>query len=157
MQQKILKCISEALTNCSFTKGEITNTLKSNFQRQLVKEINDSLGCQAEYEYSLDPNNERKDRCDVYASTDAYQIMIELDATRADQIAKKMLSRYYYAHTMEKPVIYVCLLYPGTASMNREECVKYMEMGKDVLLKMNHENHFIGAFINDRSLEVKVQ
>ena len=112
-------------------------------------------------EYSLSENladsiDKYHDKCDVFVETERYIVIVELDATRADQVAKKMLSRYYYADKSPKPTVYVCLLYPGTENMNPNECIKYMKMGKDVLLSMNPANRFIGAFINGKKLELKL-
>ena len=46
--------------------------------------------------------------------------------------------------------------YPGTENMSSNECVKYMRMGKDVLLSMNSSNRFIGAFIKGNNVELKL-
>lgn len=52
-----------------------------------------------------------------------YKVVIELDKNRADQIAKKIVSRV--AHTLDSPTIYVAFCYPGTANMNMNEAKKY--------------------------------
>ena len=115
----------------------------------------------SETEYKLssvvkDSDDGYNDKCDVFVETERYVIIVELDATRADQVAKKILSRYYYADKCSKPTVYVCLLYPGTEKMNSNECIKYMNMGKDVLLSMNTSNRFIGAFVSGSQLELKL-
>ena len=108
------------------------------------------------WENSTNAIDKYNDKCDVFVETERYIIIVELDTTRADQVAKKMLSRYYYADKYAKPIVYVCLLYPGTKKMNPNECIKYMKMGKDVLLSMNSSNRFIGAFINGNDLQLKL-
>ena len=141
-----------------------SNKDKTVFQEALKKELTESLRrvIYSDIEYILSHNvNEDvyeplKDKCDVFVETERYIIIVELDASRADQVAKKMLSRYYYADKYTKPVVYVCLLYPGTEKMSSNECVKYMRMGKDVLLSMNSSNRFIGAFINGNNVELKL-
>ena len=115
----------------------------------------------SEIEYKLsnvvkDTADGYNDKCDVFVETERYVVIVELDATRADQVAKKMLSRYYYVDKCSKPTVYICLLYPGTEKMNINECIKYMNMGKDVLLSMNQANQFIGALINGNQLELKL-
>ena len=133
-----------------------TSEQKTNLQKLLAEELGENiLSSSAHIEYSF--SSEHRDRCDVFVSTPTYQIMVELDATRADQVAKKMLSRYYFAQmsSEKKPTVYVCLLYPGTESMNPQECVKYMHMGKEVFLAMNSSNRFIGGFINGNTVEWK--
>jgi hypothetical protein len=156
----IMNCISNAVQKVGepFINGA-TDKQKVELQKLLKVEFQQSLNPDvSEIEYRLNTNvNGNRDRCDVYAETSEYQMLVEIDATRADQLAKKMLSRYYYAHTtsQNRPTIYICLLYPGTDSMNPNECIKYMEMGKEVLLAMNSKNRFIGGFIKDNVVEWK--
>lgn len=109
----------------------------------------------SELEYTIGENNGTKDRCDVYVETSDFILILELDATRADQVAKKMLSRYYFANKIanNKPTAYVYLLYPGTAAMNPNECVKYMNMGKELPLGMNPHNRFIGGLLNEKEVD----
>ena len=112
-------------------------------------------------EYNLsnvltDSHDGFNDKCDIFVETECYILIVELDTTRANQVAKKMLSRFYYADKCAKPTIYVCLLYPGTNSMNPNECIKYMHMGKDVILSMNSSNRFIGGFINGNNLDLRL-
>lgn len=157
---EILNCISRAVGKMDIPFGDDTTpSQKKNFQELLKEEFERNLPpCSAgiEHIFSSDENGSR-DRGDVYAETSTYQIIVELDATRADQVAKKMISRYYYANKMTngKPTVYICLLYPGTKSMNPSECVKYMEMGREILLALNPANRFIGAFLNERTVEWK--
>lgn len=148
----IMLAISEAVTSISLPfQGKTENSQKEELQNLLKEKFKEYLCADSEIEKQI---GETKDRCDVYAETSEYKIIVELDATRADQVAKKMLSRYYYANKVktEKPTVYVCLLYPGTEKMNQPECVKYMAMGSDVLLAMNPANRFIGAFIERKSV-----
>ena len=157
----IMDCISNAVQKVSvpFVSGA-TNGQKTELQGFMAEEFTRHLNLieDADIEHRLltDPSGNR-DRCDVYAETDKYQILVEIDATRADQLAKKMLSRYYYAHATSqgKPTVYVCLLYPGTDSMNPNECIKYMTMGKEILLSMNPANRFIGGFIKGNGIDWK--
>ena len=157
---KILNCISSAAEKMNVPiGGKTTSEQKLNLQNLLAEEFKANLTlCSADIEHPLSADEKgNRDRCDVYAETSKYQIIVELDATRADQVAKKMLSRYYYANKAVdgKPTIYICLLYPGTESMNPAECVKYMDMGKEILLAMNPANRFIGGFLKDRTVEWK--
>ena len=158
----IMNCISNAVNK--MTEPIVGKTMlaqKRELQDLLKKEFEANLSpCSADVEHLLALEIEgdgNRDKCDVYAATSKYQIIVELDATRADQVAKKMLSRYYYANKAVdgKPTIYICLLYPGTESMNPAECVKYMDMGKEILLAMNPANRFIGGFLKDRTVEWK--
>ena len=160
---EILNCISNAVNEMTVPiVGKTMSTQKRELQDLLKKEFETNLSpCSADVEHLLASEIEgdgSRDRCDVYAATSTYQIIVELDATRADQVAKKMLSRYYYANKMAngKPTVYICLLYPGTDSMNPTECVKYMGMGKELLLAMNSANRFIGGFLKEGKVEWKI-
>jgi HSP20 family molecular chaperone IbpA len=158
---EILNSISCAVERMSIPVGpQPTAGQKTELQKLLVEEFElrlNTLEASEEYRLGAEICGNR-DRCDVYVKTSEYQIILEIDATRADQVAKKMLSRYFYANKIaeSKPTVYICLLYPGTDSMNPNECVKYMRMGKDVLLSMNSSNRFIGAFINGNNVELKL-
>lgn len=111
------------------------------------------------------------DRADILIpNLKEYTVIIEIDATRADQVAKKMMSRFYWAIPSQdqkkiyirgeegsdmkeisipaNPIVYVSLLYPGTNAMNPEECKKYFVMGAEVLTKLNSNNIFIGYIIS---------
>ena len=151
----IIYCISNAVEKLSNT-GKMTEDLKKELQDLLVKEFLDRLRpCEATYECKFD--GDYRDRCDVYVKTDEYQIILEIDAARADQVAKKMLSRYYYANKTagKRATVYACLLYPGTEKMNLNECIKYMTMGQELLLAINPSNRFIGGLIKDNKVEWK--
>lgn len=158
----ILNSIREAILESPVSLGP-TAEIKNNFQTSLQNKFNNNIRhvetCETEYclaqvlDGSYDGYN---DKCDVFVETRDYIVIVELDATRADQVAKKMLSRYFYAEKSSKPTVYVCLLYPGTTYMNPNECVKYMNMGKDVLLRMNSHNRFIGGFVDGETIDWKL-
>lgn len=72
------------------------------------------------------------DRLDLHVQLmlgeDAYNIVVEFDATRADQVAKKFLSRA--ALLKDQNLIYMSFCYPGRKSMDRNEVLKYFEYQK---------------------------
>ena len=114
---EILNCISCAVERMSIPVGVKTTTeQKTELQKLLAEEFELKLNlCKAEIEHPIGTGiSGNHDRCDVYAKTPEYQILLEIDATRADQVAKKMLSRYFYANKMaeNKPTVYVCCI-PG--------------------------------------------
>lgn len=93
-------------------------------------------------------NNINKDSIDIYGNCyDLFHIIIELDKPRADQVAKKMLSRI--ACFRDNNIIYIAICYPGTEKMNSTECIKYWMYGKQILEKMNTNSLLIGCVIND--------
>lgn len=100
-----------------------------------------------------------RDSVDIYGCSisDNCMIIIEIDATRADQIAKKIVSRFY--HVMQsgiQNVIYVALCYPGTDSMNLKECEKYLGFGHDILGKIHDKALFISAFVSEQNNHIKI-
>ncbi len=68
-----------------------------------------------------------KDSIDIYGLSEDgdFKIVIELDAHRADQVAKKFVSRS--ALFVNDNVIYLSVCYPGTKKMNKNECTKYFK------------------------------
>lgn len=158
----LINAIREALKE-SQVSIRPTNETKKNFQEVLHRKFKNTLKHIEKdgIEYCLsnileDKCDAYKDKCDIFIGTNKYIVIVEMDATRADQVAKKMLSRYYYAEKNKKPTVYICLLYPGTEKMDTNECLKYMNMGKDVLLSMNSSNRFIGAFIDGENVDWKL-
>lgn len=150
----LINSIKEALNDTPVSVSPSAE-IKKDFQKTLLSKFKNNLNYIEEegIEYSLssildETCNTYNDKCDVFIETKKYIVIVEIDATRADQVAKKMLSRYYYAEKNKKPTVYICLLYPGTEKMDTNECLKYMNMGKDILLSMNSSNRFIGAFID---------
>lgn len=154
----ILKRIEDALASANneygktfrqlFAEGKDSKAQK----RQLVKQFQRTLSTFLEGDVEVpifkdmgDVWEKVQDRADIFWEKD--NLLVEIDATRADQVAKKMLSRFCYASLGEKPIIYVAVLYPGTDSMSTEECKKYFKMGSQVLKSMNPNNRFIGYII----------
>ena len=72
---------------------------------------------------------ERQVAVDIYGNFSSENrqgaVIIELDKWRADQVAKKFVSRF--ALTLEQPLIYIALCYGGTKYMNKDECNKYFD------------------------------
>jgi hypothetical protein len=157
----IINSVQDAL-NLSPITCRPTSEDKRKFQETLSNILSKNLfsvqTCEIEFSLSRimdEVFDGYEDKCDVFVETKHCIVIVELDATRADQVAKKMLSRYFYAEKQPKPTIYVCLLYPGTKNMNVNECIKYMNMGKDILLNMNSSNRFIGGLIDGNKLDWK--
>ncbi len=71
-------------------------------------------------------------------------IVIEVDAHRADQVAKKFVSRS--ALLKDEPLVYVAIVYPGTKNMNSIECGKYFKYCSwlsEMLTRKNHPKAFL--------------
>lgn len=148
--------VTRRIENCLTSKmrkqlsGDLPRTHKDieRFQNMLAK----CLGTDATLGENIEKRlfKDSKDSADIWIdnpNNEEYELIVEIDATRADQVAKKMLSRFRYSVDCEKPLIYVALLYKGTSSMNSEECKKYFQMGATVLRKLDERNILIGYII----------
>ena len=65
-----------------------------------------------------------RDSVDIFGQVNNASVVIELDKTRADQVAKKFLSR---SAMFAEMIYYISLCYPGTDHMSPRECRKYFE------------------------------
>lgn len=88
------------------------------------------IAAPVEREYRLSRMSSREhngnDRADLVidlASPHGLQIVVEFDTVRADQVAKKFVSRAALAPCAS--TIYIAFCYPGTASMSVSEVIKY--------------------------------
>ncbi len=82
---------------------------------------------QFSWEIEHKPSDVCKDRIDIFGVSKIgnYKIVIELDAHRADQVAKKFISRS--ALFINDNLIYLSVCYPGTKRMSKPECMKYFD------------------------------
>lgn len=100
------------------------------------------------------PNSVVKDSVDIINTLNNW--IIEIDTTRADQVAKKAFSRIALYGTGKKPIFYVAIIYPGTDCMNVNEVIKYSLYGYDIVKKMNNNNDFRTIIINCEAPNIKV-
>jgi len=91
----------------------------------------------------------QKDSIDILGKKkDAPLIIIEIDATRGDQIAKKLLSRLsLWGREKSKNIFYVALLYPDTQN-GVNESRKFVKYGYDIMKKINPQSYVYGIYIN---------
>lgn len=100
----------------------IQKSIVANFQKALFKGLQDGIPSLIwAMEYA--PSKSQKDAIDIYGESEDFVVAIELDKNRADQVAKKFVSRI--ALLPDKKVYFLSLCYPGTERMNLNECVKY--------------------------------
>ena len=95
------------------------------------------------------------DRVDIlgHAPNQSYWV-IEIDATRADQVAKKFLSRLAL-WGLRDSIDYVAILYPDTQE-GKNACKKYIRYGYDVLNKINKHSSITGVFIEPTTSEIEI-
>lgn len=93
--------------------------------------------------YGTPKSNRTKNPNDI----DDSEWIIEIDATRGDQVAKKMLSRFaLWALGNDKPITYIAVLYPDTQN-GRSECKKFINFGNDIIKRINKNSKVIGIIL----------
>lgn len=151
----LFKAVENNKNKLAFNLSKSKRKRVEDFQNKVCEELNEKEKNKEnkDYtwitEYKLE-DREEKDRIDIYGkpiddNQDAYTWIIEIDATRADQIGKKMISRF--ALFKEKKIMYVVIAYPGTKSMQVPECDKYIQYGYDVLKTMNKQNDLKAIYV----------
>jgi hypothetical protein len=82
------------------------------------------------------PNNSFRDSIDLFGKGNDFVVAIELDKTRADQVAKKFVSRM--AIIPSTVIYFISLCYPGTDKMNHSETSKYFEYCATLARRMSN-------------------
>ena len=116
--------------------------LVSDFQVYVARTLNTAL---QDVGWSIEhcPNLKKRDSIDIFGRGVGFVVVIELDKHRADQVAKKFVSRM--ALFPETIVYFVSLCYPGTEKMNKAECIKYFGYCSALALRM--DCHYAGLII----------
>ena len=91
-----------------------------------------------------------KDRVDIIGENekDNSVIVLELDASRADQVAKKFVSRQ--SLLADRNLLYISVCYPGTKKMSSTECAKYFEFCSKITEMLDHKKtrkEYLGFFL----------
>ena len=86
------------------------------------------------------------DRVDIFGCYPFFRVVIEIDATRADQVAKKALSRIAYFGADR--LLYVAFCYQGPSGSNAKECEKYFKIIEHTLKTFNPDSEFLGVIID---------
>jgi hypothetical protein len=107
--------------------GQVQNeqtTIVRHFQKTLGRVLASAF---PDMTWSIEhkPNPPSRDSIDIFGQANSALVVIELDKHRADQVAKKFVSRS--AMFEEKKIHYISLCYPGTQGMSASECVKYFD------------------------------
>ena len=121
------------------------------FQEEVCKKISDSkLFSSSKWETELSSTKRaEKDSIDIFGEDKEAIYIIEIDAARGDQVAKKFLSRIaLWGLNSEKPITYIALLYPATQKQGRPECEKFVRYSNDILKIINKESKVIGLYID---------
>ena len=121
------------------------------FQETLTGNLNDTI---EKYSWTSEtPKSGRaeRDRIDIFGRAKGQpDWIIEIDATRSDQVAKKFLSRLALWGLEEKSIEYVAILYPDTQK-GKKSCEKYIRYGYDIIQKINEKSNITGIFIDPKN------
>ncbi len=90
-----------------------------NFTKSILEHEIPEVTWSLEYSH----NHNTRDSIDIFGQGQDFMVVIELDKHRADQVAKKFVSRI--AILSPATIYFISLCYPGTKKMNKSECTKY--------------------------------
>ena len=156
--------IHAAKSNCEYLRNHL-NREDSNdhsyielFQKQICDNLNENknLGYKWEVEHKRQRRIE-EDSIDIMGTRKNHpSFIIEIDASRGDQVAKKLLSRIYL-WGLKEPIHYIALLYPDT-QYGKVQSEKFVRYGNDILKKIKSESSVSGIYLDPSNMEnVKVE
>lgn len=110
-------------------------TIVERFQKTIYKALLDGISS-VKWSMEYSPSNSSRDSIDIFGKNDSLVVAIELDKHRADQVAKKFVSRM--AILPFTKVYYISLCYPGTKKMSKPETIKYFNYCSILARKMTN-------------------
>ena len=117
------------------------------FQDEITESLNSSPGNDIPWKTEQEKGRRpEQDKVDILGGEKKKKKwIIELDATRANQVAKKILSRVAL-WGLKFPINYVAILYPDTQT-GEKQCKKYLHYGYEVLKQINKKSKVFGIFV----------
>jgi len=112
------------------------------FQNDLYEKLSSEV-IEIKWQLEHQPKVDAKDAIDIFGASENFVVVIELDKHRADQVAKKFISRS--ALLSKKTIFFISLCYPGTSNMPINETKKYFEYCK--ILSEKIDNDYAGFII----------
>lgn len=153
--QKILDGIEQAAKKFSnYLVNHLNRTDPNNhsnikkYQEDIYAELKETV---RDYLWKMEEKatSSVQDRIDIYGKSkrnENKQVVIEIDASRHDQIATKFISRLSLVG-LNKPLLYVALLYPDTQN-NINTCKKYIRYANNIAKQINRKSSAIGMFVD---------
>lgn len=137
IEKVLLQINLKTLVNFKSPKGKsnyIKNQIENDFKNQ-------KIAVYAEHR----PNKEIKDSVDVYIEYNNLKLIIEIDNLRADQVAKKLLSRT--AMFINQDIIYVTFCYFSNSAVgHKTECLKYIKVHFKKFISIHNNIEYL-AFV----------
>lgn len=141
--------------------ARIGKTIDHSFVEKFQESIKDNLNADAnDYNWEIEKTakgRSERDSIDILgqpASTANPKWIIEIDATRSDQVSQKILSRLAL-WGLKEPIKYVAILYPDTQK-GKSACEKYLRYGNEIIRKVNKESSIIGIFVDPSANTIEV-
>jgi len=137
----IVSCISNIESSLYFKShiGKSQSEQKvivADFQDKVTESLSKAL-TNISWETEFSPSTTKRDSIDIYGQGNDFVVAIELDKNRADQVAKKFVSRI--ALLPNTKIYFISLCYPGTDKMNKSECIKYFGYCSDLAARMGND------------------
>ena len=137
---EIIKSISEFECSSYFDAHLDRNQkeqklIVDNFQISMCLTLTHDVS-ELEWKQEYVPHSTMRDSIDIFGSNEDLNVVIELDKHRADQVAKKFVSR---SALLDKAIFYISLCYPGTNNMSSGECKKYFSYCNNLSKRMGNE------------------
>jgi len=139
----------------SRTGKVIDHSLVEQFQKDLKDQMNN---CSTEYCWEIEQKakgRSEKDSIDILGKAKGLpNWIIEIDATRSDQVSQKLLSRIAL-WGLKEPIKYIAILYPDTTN-GKNACEKYLRYGNEIIRKINKNSSVCGIFIDPQANTVEL-
>lgn len=156
----LLSLCSAAKSSLRFLNGArthktINHSLVEKFQESIKDILNNGKnGYKWEIEEKAKGRSE-KDSIDILGQAKNMQNwIIEIDATRSDQVSQKLLSRMTL-WGLKNPLNYVAILYPDTRN-GKNACEKYLRYGNDIIKAINKKSSVTGIFVNPANSSIEI-
>lgn len=107
----------------------------ANFQNDVFYKLSENITT-VNWKLEYKPSSSKRDSIDIYGENNYFVVAIELDKHRADQVAKKFVSRLALLPPVK--IYYISLCYPGTANMQKPETIKYFGYCSDLANRMDN-------------------
>lgn len=161
MTIKILeKAVKESLDKIKGARPgkEIDHKKVEEFQTGIKDWLNNNLnGYKWDIEVKFKGRTE-KDSVDILGKAKNEPTwIIEIDATRSDQVSQKFLSRLAL-WGLKDPIQYIAILYPDANNgKGKNACEKYLRYSNQIIKKINQQSSVIGIFVDPDKDKVNIK
>ncbi len=129
---------------------EIDHSKVVDFQIEIRDELRKYHKSRKDYWWEKEqqcPGRMEKDSIDILGrAPHKPKWIIEIDATRTDQVSQKLLSRLTLCGK-KNPIQYVAILYPDSQNSGQSACEKYLRYGNEIVKKLNDKSSVTGIFV----------